>query len=74
MTTNLREWSSVHLPGVDEGPSCCEPQNKERLEASTPKNQSLTFLWLCSLPSDITGDVPYHHLTVSVKELTYSSN
>ena len=42
--------------------------------ASTPKNQSLPFLWLCSLTSDITGDVPYHHLTLSVKELTYSSN
>ena len=42
--------------------------------ASTPKNQSLPSLLLCSLTSDITGDVPYHHLTLSVKELTYSSN
>ena len=37
------------------------------------KNQSLPSLLLCSLTSDITGDVSHHHLTLSVKELTYSS-
>ena len=42
--------------------------------ASTPQNQSLPSLLLCSLTSDITGDVPHHHLTLSVQELTYSSN
>lgn len=33
-TNDLRERSSVLLPGVDEGPSCWEPQNREPLEAS----------------------------------------
>ena len=39
-----------------------------------PQKPKSAFLLLCSLTSDITGDVPHHHLTLSVKELTYSSN
>ena len=43
-------------------------------QASSPKNQSLPTLLLCALTSDLLGAVPHHHLTLSVKELTYSSN
>ena len=43
------------------------------LEHLPPKNQSLPTLLLCALTSDFTGGCP-HHLALSVKELTYSSN
>ena len=43
--------------------------------ASPPQNnQSLPTLLLCALTSDFTGVCPHHHLALSVKELTYSSN
>ena len=42
--------------------------------ASTPQNQSLPTLLLCALTSDFMRAVPHHHLTVSEKELTYSSS
>ena len=37
-----------------------------------PQNQSLPTLLLCALTSDFPGAVPYHHLALSDKELTYS--
>ena len=43
------------------------------LEHLPPKNQSLPALLLCALTSDL-GAVPHHHLALSDKELTYSSN
>ena len=53
-----------------------EPQESPWIFSSIypPKNQSLPTLLLCALTSDFTGAVPHHHLTLSVKELTYSSN
>ena len=42
--------------------------------ASTSPNQSLPTLLLCALTSDLMGAVPHHHLTLSDKELTYSSS
>ena len=48
-----------------------------RWEAATvtfTQNQCLPTLLLCALTSDLLGAVPHHHLTLSVKELTYSSN
>ena len=42
--------------------------------ASTPQNQSLSTLLLVLSPLTLLGAVPYHHLTLSVQELTYSSN
>ena len=42
--------------------------------ASTPQNQSLPTLLLVLSPLTLLGAVPHHHLTLSVKELTYSSN
>ena len=42
--------------------------------ASTAKNQSLPTLLLCALTSDFMGAVPYHHLALSEKELTYGSS
>ena len=44
------------------------------LEHLPPKNQSLPTLLPCALTSDFTGGCPHHHLALSVKELTYSSN
>ena len=45
------------------------------LEHLPPKNQSLPTLLLCALTSDFTGGCPLPpSLSLSVKELTYSSN
>ena len=43
--------------------------------ASTPKKTRVCLLyWFVLSPLTLLGAVPHHHLTLSVKELTYSSN
>ena len=39
-----------------------------------PQNQSLPTLLLCALTLTLRGAVPHHHLSLSEKELTYSSS
>ena len=43
--------------------------------ASTPQKTRVCLLYCFVLsPLTLLGAVPHHHLTLSVKELTYSSN
>ena len=53
-----------------------EPQEFTRIfwSISPPKNQSLPTLLLVLSPLISLGAVCQHHLALSVKELTYSSN
>ena len=74
------ERHSTHGKGHEEGGSAYakagsslrSPPGYSR--ASTPQNQSLPTLLLCTLTSDFTRAVPHHHLALSEKELTYSSS
>ena len=63
------ERLSKHKGGI-------EPQESPWIFLSIyPKNQSLPTLLLCALTSDFTGGCPLPpSLSLSVKELTYSSN
>ena len=42
--------------------------------ASTPKTRVCLLYCFVLSPLTLLGTVPHHHLTLSVKELTYSSN
>ena len=42
--------------------------------ASTPKTRVCLLYCFVLSPLTLLGAVPHHHLTLSVKELTYSSN
>ena len=53
-----------------------EPQESPRIFSSIYPPKTRVCLLYCFVLSPLTllGAVPYHHLTLSVKELTYSSN
>ena len=73
--------SSAHGKGHEEGGSAYakagsslrSPPGYSR--ASTPKKTRVCLLYCFVLsPLTLLGAAPHHHLTLSVKELTYSSN
>ena len=53
-----------------------EPQESPRIFSSIfpPKTRVCLLYCLVLSPLTLLGAVPYHHLSLSVKELTYSSN
>ena len=68
MAKVMRKEASIRKGGI-------EPQEFLWIFLSIyPQKQSLPTLLLCVLTSDFTGAVPHHHLTLSEKELTYSSS
>ena len=67
-----RSWGrrlGIHKGGI-------EPQECPRIFSNIYPQKTRVYLLYCFVFSPLTllGAVPHHHLTLSVKELTYSSN